>query len=79
MHAKLKQFKLAVEQLDLAIKMNPKNQECYLQLSFCYSLMGQFRKQKDLLESMFEVFPKELMFWMLYIECCITLGQTEHC
>ena len=70
---------MAVEHIDMAIKMNPKNQECYLQLAFCYSLMGQFKKQRDLLESMLEKFPKELMFLMLFIECCNNIGQTQEC
>lgn len=79
MLCKIKNYKLAVENIQEAIKINSKNQEAYLQLAICYKALKERGKERDLLKVLIEKYPKEGVFLMLLVECLLTLRENKDC
>jgi tetratricopeptide (TPR) repeat protein len=79
LHARLKNYKLAVENIESAIKINAKSIEAYIQLALCYREMREYELERNLLMGLFDKFPKEGIFLMMLIECFIRLDEISKC
>jgi Tfp pilus assembly protein PilF len=74
-YLRLKRYRLATDNYQHAIKINPKLPAAYLQLAHCYQAMKEHAKAMEFAKDALSKFPKEGELLMVFVESAMAAGQ----
>lgn len=66
-YLKMKRYKHAVDNYEIAIKTNPKIPAPYIQLAYCYQVMKDLNKAVSISRDSLAKFPKEAELLMIFV------------